>query len=84
MSRTRERVPQRVYESLLCLLYSITRTEGPRQLIEVQSELQLGNGLAPQRIERRLLLGGQLPGNAIENTETPKRMAIMRNQRCSR
>ena len=72
-----------VDESLLCLLCPIALTEGLRQLVDVQSELQLGNGLAPQRIERRLLLGGERPGNAIEYTETPKRMAIMRDQRRS-
>lgn len=70
-------------ELLLCLLGVIALAEGLRQLVNVQSELQLRNGLAPKRSERHLLLGGERPGNTIEYAETPKRVAIVRDERCS-
>jgi hypothetical protein len=81
--RRLEPILQLLDESLLCLLGVIALAEGLRQLVNVQPQLQLGNGLAPKRSERPLLLGRERPGNAIKDTETPKRVAIVRDQRRS-
>src|SRR5215471_11324182 len=64
----------------LRLLSLIARVEGLGQLVNVQSQLQLGHRLPPERVERRLLLRGQCPRNPIEYAEASEGVTVMRDQ----
>src|SRR5262245_58288982 len=81
MPRVGERSLQFLQEALLGLLREVAFTEGLGQLVDVHPQLQLGDGLTPQRVQRGLLIRRKFPRNAIQYAEAPEGVAVMCDER---